>query len=115
MDKQTTSKVLSHSKFQTMAKQKSILGWTFFAVMFVVYTLFVAYLGIDPQAFATPVSEGGITTWGIYIGLAVILFAVAITGIYVYVANGRFEETTHRRSEERRVGKECRSRWSPYH
>ena len=25
------------------------------------------------------------------------------------------EEARHRRSEERRVGKECRSRWSPYH
>ena len=24
-------------------------------------------------------------------------------------------EIIHRRSEERRVGKECRSRWSPYH
>ena len=24
-------------------------------------------------------------------------------------------EFPHRRSEERRVGKECRSRWSPYH
>ena len=24
-------------------------------------------------------------------------------------------KVTHRRSEERRVGKECRSRWSPYH
>src|SRR2546430_1928112 len=24
-------------------------------------------------------------------------------------------EATFRRSEERRVGKECRSRWSPYH
>jgi len=24
-------------------------------------------------------------------------------------------QTAHRRSEERRVGKECRSRWSPYH
>ena len=23
--------------------------------------------------------------------------------------------TAHKRSEERRVGKECRSRWSPYH
>ena len=22
---------------------------------------------------------------------------------------------SHQRSEERRVGKECRSRWSPYH
>ena len=25
------------------------------------------------------------------------------------------EMATHSRSEERRVGKECRSRWSPYH
>ena len=29
---------------------------------------------------------------------------------------GVSEQTIHRwRSEERRVGKECRSRWSPYH
>ena len=26
-----------------------------------------------------------------------------------------FEDTLGGRSEERRVGKECRSRWSPYH
>mgnify|MGYP000076409267 CR=1 FL=1 len=25
------------------------------------------------------------------------------------------DEGDHRRSEERRVGKECRARWSPYH
>src|SRR3712207_9578213 len=25
------------------------------------------------------------------------------------------KEILHKRSEERRVGKECRSRWSPYH
>src|SRR5689334_2978736 len=31
--------------------------------------------------------------------------------IYNPCAGGMFE----RRSEERRVGKECRSRWSPYH
>src|SRR2546430_9742998 len=28
---------------------------------------------------------------------------------------GRSFNTTKARSEERRVGKECRSRWSPYH
>src|SRR2546421_3630434 len=27
----------------------------------------------------------------------------------------RAEDLDHVRSEERRVGKECRSRWSPYH
>ena len=31
-----------------------------------------------------------------------------------YVENG-FREDLDARSEERRVGKECRSRWSPYH
>ena len=29
--------------------------------------------------------------------------------------NGVVEEGVTQRSEERRVGKECRSRWSPYH
>ena len=28
---------------------------------------------------------------------------------------GKAKKPKHRRSEERRVGKECRSRWSPYH
>src|SRR5256885_7071182 len=30
-------------------------------------------------------------------------------------ASSFFSSPFHRRSEERRVGKECRSRWSPYH
>ena len=32
-------------------------------------------------------------------------------GIKILIPNGEF----YARSEERRVGKECRSRWSPYH
>ena len=36
----------------------------------------------------------------------------AITGNYIYM---REEDNNVTRSEERRVGKECRSRWSPYH
>ena len=30
-------------------------------------------------------------------------------------STANIEITTKTRSEERRVGKECRSRWSPYH
>ena len=30
-------------------------------------------------------------------------------------ADAAVENTAEVRSEERRVGKECRSRWSPYH
>mgnify|MGYP006982471164 CR=1 FL=1 len=31
------------------------------------------------------------------------------------MALGKSHQNIRRRSEERRVGKECRSRWSPYH
>ena len=40
-----------------------------------------------------------------------VLFPLIDTGGRVTAFGGRL----HRRSEERRVGKECRSRWSPYH
>ena len=32
-----------------------------------------------------------------------------------YIKENKGNETDALRSEERRVGKECRSRWSPYH
>ena len=35
--------------------------------------------------------------------------------IFCKLANGEIPTATLYRSEERRVGKECRSRWSPYH
>src|SRR2546426_5357934 len=37
------------------------------------------------------------------------------TPITLHVANRDWENWKEIRSEERRVGKECRSRWSPYH
>ena len=38
---------------------------------------------------------------------------VRIIGIEAQL--GTMPDVGHMRSEERRVGKECRSRWSPYH
>ena len=35
--------------------------------------------------------------------------------IYMLSADGTVISWNEGRSEERRVGKECRSRWSPYH
>ena len=49
---------------------------------------------------------------------AVIIAAFAVIGkkLYDLMFGGSLAVTTEDlRSEERRVGKECRSRWSPYH
>ena len=44
--------------------------------------------------------------------IALLLVVVMATMIF---ACGKKDYVTTDRSEERRVGKECRSRWSPYH
>ena len=40
-----------------------------------------------------------------------------VNDVFVHIWNKQteLEFPIHSRSEERRVGKECRSRWSPYH
>ena len=66
MDQQTAQRVLSHPKFQEMARKKSVLGWSFSALMLFVYVVFILFIGFSPESFGVPVSPGSVTTWGIY-------------------------------------------------
>ena len=52
----------------------------------------------------------GLTMLGVIIGIASV---IAITSVGQGVQKATEQQL--QRSEERRVGKECRSRWSPYH
>src|SRR6266542_5040651 len=47
-------------------------------------------------------------------GIAVLEPGDLCADVIAYYA-GKVVQTGKQRSEERRVGKECRSRWSPYH
>ena len=40
---------------------------------------------------------------------------IAMTNLAKVILEDQGYRVTLKRSEERRVGKECRSRWSPYH
>ena len=80
-------------------------------------------------ALATPPGEGGIATVRVSgpdaYGIVGKIFAPVRQGKSVADAKGytamlghyllHGQEMDETRSEERRVGKECRSRWSPYH
>ena len=48
--------------------------------------------------------------------LIIIPLGKGVYKLYGYISNKWFvKKQIYERSEERRVGKECRSRWSPYH
>ena len=51
----------------------------------------------------------------IIVVVCVLAAAGIAAGIYGMTRKKGSPEAVNDRSEERRVGKECRSRWSPYH
>src|SRR5258707_8417836 len=67
------------------------------------------------QTCALPISRRWQAQLTTYVEYAVLGFAAQVlryASLPHHVCRGQAEE---QRSEERRVGKECRSRWSPYH
>jgi len=63
--------------------------------MLVVYYGFVALIAFDKPFLAQPIGTG-VTTLGIPIGVAVIVFTVAIIGYYVRRANSEYDAITAR-------------------
>ena len=59
----------------------------------------------------------GTRCWWIFLllGIAGLIGSVLVSQILLSTLLGVFSFSSFWRSEERRVGKECRSRWSPYH
>lgn len=96
MKPQTVQKVLNNGEFQQMARQKARLGWIFSALTFVIYVGYIVLIGFSPATVGTPVAPRAATTWGIYIGVFVILISVVLTGIYVVRANGKYEDMTQK-------------------
>src|SRR2546425_11751911 len=58
-------------------------------------------------------SEAGFTRFRTYVGHPLVKFSMLVF-LWAYLHH-LCAGVRHLRSEERRVGKECRSRWSPYH
>lgn len=94
MNETQLEQIKNHPSFKEMATKKSKLGTLFTILTLIVYFSYIIMVGTNPQLFATPVAEGKVTTIGIYWGIFVILFSFVITAIYIYKANGEFDDLT---------------------
>lgn len=93
-EQELARKVLAHPKFRQMEKQKAVLGWSFSVVMFFTYVVFIWIIGTNPQVLGARLHSDSIMTVGIYVGIAMIIFAFIITLLYVWLANGKYENMT---------------------
>ena len=93
MEDDIVQKVKSNKKYQKLVSTRSTFGWTLAWIMMIVYYGFILLVAFNKELLGAKMGAG-VTTWGIPIGLFVIVFTVVITGIYVRRANGEFDDLT---------------------
>ena len=92
-------RIQSNPKYQQLKRTRGRYGWTLAILMLVVYYGYIGLIAFDKEFLAKPMGAG-VTTIGIPIGMAVIVFSIVITGLYVRRANGEFDRLTREIIEE---------------
>jgi uncharacterized membrane protein (DUF485 family) len=92
MDDRTAARIRANPKFQLLERTRRGFGWTLTIVMLAIYYGFIALVAFFPSMIGQ--SVGGSITLGLVLGIAVILSAIVLTGVYVWRANGEFDELT---------------------
>ena len=86
-------RIQRNPKYQQLKRTRSRYGWTLAILMLVVYYGYIGLIAFDKEFLAKPMGAG-VTTIGIPIGMAVIVFSIIVTGLYVRRANGEFDALT---------------------
>jgi uncharacterized membrane protein (DUF485 family) len=93
------AKVRSNPKFAELVHKRNGLAFTLTIAMLVIYFGFILLVGYAKGFLATPIGAG-LMTYGVPIGIGVIIGAFILTGIYVRKANAEFDTLTAQIVEE---------------
>ena len=91
MASELTRRIEQNAQYQQLIQARNALGWRLILLVFAAYYGFILIVAFDKSLFATPLAAGMTTTWGIPLGIGIILLTVALTAIYVRKANSLFD------------------------
>jgi len=91
VDKATIEKIKANPSYQKLVSERSGFAWKLTITILVVYYAFILLIAFSPETLGASLS-GGMTTVGIPVGISIIVFAFALTGIYVKRANSEFDD-----------------------
>ena len=91
MSKHHYDHIRSNEKFHELVAQKSRLSWSLTALMMVVYYSFILVIAFVPEWLGTSLTANTTLTWGLPVGIGIILFTFIITGVYVYRTNHLYD------------------------
>jgi uncharacterized membrane protein (DUF485 family) len=91
MTQEQVQQIKNNPKYQKLVSTRSKFAWTLTIVMLVVYYAYILLIAFSPETLGAKISPDSMVTWGIPVGIAIIAFAFAMTGVYVKRANGEFD------------------------
>lgn len=85
-------RIEQNPRFKELVSKRERFAWILSAVMLGLYLAFILLIAFVPEWLGTRISAESTTTWGIPLGVGLILSAFVLTGIYVQRANGEFDD-----------------------
>lgn len=91
MSQETYRRIRDNPKFQAFVKKRNNFSIVMSILMIIAYYGYILLIAFNKPLVASKLSEGGVTSIGIPMGLGVIVFTIIITWIYVSRANTEFD------------------------
>ncbi|PJG60099.1 DUF485 domain-containing protein [Aeromonas cavernicola] len=92
MEQQRYLRIQQDPNFQQLVAKRQRFAWALSALMLGLYLAFILLIAFAPGWLGTPLSDGSPITRGIPVGVGLILSSFVLTGIYVFRANGEFDD-----------------------
>ncbi|MCC6715488.1 MAG: DUF485 domain-containing protein [Gammaproteobacteria bacterium] len=90
--------------FADLERQRGAYSWLLTVVVLLAYFSFILAVAFAPEWLARPIRAGSSISWGIPIGLLIIVLSFLLTGLYVHRANGSFDPIIRRLLEKHHRG-----------
>ena len=86
-------RIASHPRYIELKQKRTSLGWWLSLAGMIAYYGFILLVAFDKPLLAQRLGSG-VTTLGMPLGIAVIVFTIVITWYYVRRANSEFDPLT---------------------
>lgn len=86
MPQPTAETLESDARYIALVRDRSRFAWVLAIMMFAAFLIYIGLIAFDKAALAAPIGRG-VTSAGIPAGIGLILFAILLTGLYVWRAN----------------------------
>lgn len=93
MNKKTSESISQLPSYKKLTRNRWALGLSLTILALLIYYGFIYLVAFQKELMSSPVGNG-YTTWSIALGIGVIIMTILLTGIYVFIANSKFDQLT---------------------